>query len=352
MYIAYILPSLRNQGPIIVVKSLSDYLIQHGCEVDIFYFDDLQGMSFNCVTRRILMNEPIDFDKYDIIHSHCLRPDKYVVKWKKNIHRAVVISTLHQDTYRSFRYQYNSLLARLFTWYWCWLQSRFDAVISISNQLRDIYNKKIKTDVVTIYNGCPVDLEMVRDYVLIDKLKDIKSRYRLIGTYAFVTKGKGLDQVLKALPELIKYAVVIIGEGPDIARLKQMSADLDIANRVFFFPYQKTPRNYLPYFDMYVRPSYSEGFGLSMVEAALAKKAIVCSNLPSFYEIFPNDEASFFELNNIGSLKNAIGKAYEAKEDLGERAYKRSCEYFTSKKMAENHLIFYKRMMDRLNLSE
>ena len=103
---------------------------------------------------------------------------------------------------------------------------------------------------------------------------------------------------------------------------------------------------------MYVMPSYSEGFGLSMVEAALAKKAIVCSNLPSFYEIFPNDEASFFELNNIGSLKNAIGKAYEAKEDLGERAYKRSCEYFTSKKMAENHLIFYKRMMDRLNLSE
>ena len=94
MKIAYILPSLRNQGPIIVVKSLSDYLIQHGFEVDIFYFDDLQGMSFNCTTRRILMNEPIDFDKYDIIHSHCLRPDKYVVKWKKKIHRSVVILSL------------------------------------------------------------------------------------------------------------------------------------------------------------------------------------------------------------------------------------------------------------------
>lgn len=349
MKIAYILPSLRNQGPIIVVKSLSDYLILHGCEVDIFYFDNLQGMSFNCATRCILMNEPIDFDKYDIIHSHCLRPDKYVVKWKKSIHRAVVISTLHQDTYCSFRYQYNFLLSRLFTWYWCKLQSRFDTVVSISNQLKDIYNKKIRTNVITIYNGCPANFGKEEDDILVDKLRFIGRRYKLLGTYAFVTRRKGLDQILNVLPFLTEYAFVIIGEGPDIERLKRMSIDLSIADRVLFFPYQKNPRNYLPYFDIYVMTSHSEGFGLSMVEAALAKKSIVCSNLPSFYEIFPNDEASFFELNNIGSLKNAIRKAYEAKEDLGERAYKRSYDCFTSKKMAENHLILYKRMIDQLN---
>ena len=352
MKIAYILPSLRNQGPIIVVKSLSDYLVQHGCEVDVYYFDNLPGLRFNCATRHLEMNELIDFDNYDIIHSHCLRPDKYVVKWKKNIRRAVVISTLHQDTYRSFRYQYNFLLSRLFTWYWCRFQSRFDAVVSISNQLRDVYNKKIKTDVITIYNGCPTDFEKEEDYVLVGKLQSIRSRFKLLGTYAFVTRRKGLDQILNVLPYLTEYAFVIIGEGPDIDRLKQKSADLGIADRVFFFPYQQSPRNYLPYFDIYVMTSHSEGFGLSMVEAALAKKSIVCSNLPSFYEIFPNDETSFFELNNINSLKNAIEIAYEAKEDLGERAYKRSYDCFTSEKMAENHLMFYKRMIDKLNFLE
>lgn len=347
MKIAYILPSLRNQGPIIVVKSLLDYLIQHGCEVDVYYFDDLQGLPFNCATHRILMNEPIDFDKYDIIHSHCLRPDKYVVKWKKNIHKAVIISTLHQDTYCSFRYQYDYLRSRLFTWYWCRLQSQFHAVVSISNQLNDVYNKKIRTNVITIYNGCPTDFDKEEDGTLVDELRCIRRRYKLLGTYAFVTRRKGLDQILNVLPFLSEYAFVIIGEGPDIERLKQMSIDLSISDRVFFFPYQRSPRNYLPYFDIYIMTSHSEGFGLSMVEAALAKKSIVCSNLPSFYEIFPNDEASFFELNNIDSLKNAIKKAYDEKEDLGERAYKRSCDYFTSEKMAENHLNFYKRMMDR-----
>ena len=67
MKIAYILPSLRNQGPIIVVKSLSDYLVQHGCEVDVYYFDNLPGLRFNCATRHLEMNELIDFDNYDII---------------------------------------------------------------------------------------------------------------------------------------------------------------------------------------------------------------------------------------------------------------------------------------------
>lgn len=352
MKIAYILPSLKNQGPVIVVKSLSDYLVCHGCDVDIYYFDDLLGMQFECMTHHISMHEPIDFDKYDIIHSHCLRPDKYIVKWKKSIHHSIVISTLHQDTYRSFRYQYNLFMSHIFTWYWCRLQSQFDAVISISNQLKNIYSTKIKTHVATIYNGCPINYERSFDDTLINKLQNIKSKYKLLGTYAFVTRRKGLEQILKVLSFLTEYAFAIIGEGPDIERLKQISVDLEVADRVFFFPYQKSPRNYLPYFDIYVMASYSEGFGLSMVEATLAKKPIVCSNLPSFYEIFPNAEASFFELNNIESLKDAIVKAYDDKDVLGKKAYERSLSLFTSEKMAENHLMFYRKMVAGLNMSE
>ena len=82
MKIAYILPSLRNQGPIIVVKNIVDYLVEQGIEIDVFYFDDFpSAMYFNCPVEKITMKAPIDFEKYDIIHSHCLRPDMYVAKW-------------------------------------------------------------------------------------------------------------------------------------------------------------------------------------------------------------------------------------------------------------------------------
>lgn len=345
MKIAYILPALRNVGPIIVAKSLVDYLTVVGCEVDVYYFDDFPMVDFKCPTFQIEMNSPVNFDKYDIVHSHCLRSDRYVVKWKKKNNKAKMVTTLHQDTFRSFRYQHNLILSHLITWYWCKVQTQFDGVISISNQLKQSYENRIKAPITTIYNGCSIQIDGCVDEYISESLLKVKGKYKLLGTYALVTRRKGLEQILKALVHLPDYAFVIIGEGPAINSLRKMSLKLDISNRVLFFPYQKNPCNYLTYFDIYTMPSYSEGFGLAMVEAALGKRAIVCSDILSFHEIFPNEEAVFFELDNICSLKNAIVSAYERKNQLGELAYQRALDCFTSQRMAEEHLIYYQSLI-------
>ena len=344
--IAYILPSLRNQGPIIVAKNLADHLMKWGHTVDVYYFDELPSvMEFSCPTIHISMKEPIDFDKYDIVHSHCFRPDIYVVKWRKHIHRARVVSTLHQDTYRSFCYRYNSIFSYLFTRYWCRKQSRLDGIISISNQLRDIYKKRIKAPITTIYNGCNIKTDEDIDSRIVDSIGKLKLKYKIVGTYAYVTRRKGLEQIIQSLSYLPDYAFVIIGEGPDIENLKQKAQSHCVSDRVLFFPYQMNPCNYLLYFDVYAMPSYSEGFGLSMVEAALAKKAIVCSDIPSFHEIFSSEEACFFELDNMDSLQKAIDAAFKNKERYGELAYTRAMAEFTTQKMAENHLEYYKSIL-------
>ena len=347
MKIAYILPSLRNQGPIIVAKNLADYLVVWGHTVDVYYFDELpSAMEFSCPTIHISMKEPIDFDKYDIVHSHCLRPDMYVVKWKKHIHRARIVSTLHQDTYRNFYYRYNLILSYLFMRYWCYIQSKFDGIISISNRLKVLYEKRIKVPMTTIHNGCIVNLDGMTDERALKNILNMRKKYKLLVTYAFITRQKGLEQVIKILPNFFDYAFVIIGEGPDLENLKQMSHNIGVSDRVLFIPYQKNPCNYLPYFDVYVMPSYSEGFGMAMVEAALAKKAIVCSDIPSFHEIFSREEACFFELDNMDSLQKAIDAAFKNKERYGELAYTRAVTEFTTQKMAENHLEYYMNLVE------
>lgn len=346
MKIAYILPSLRNQGPIIVVKNIVDYLVEWGVEIDVFYFDDFpSAMYFNCPVKKISMKTLLDFEQYDIVHSHCLRPDIYVAKWKKKLNRAKMISTLHQDTYRSFRYQYNFIQSHLFTKYWCFIQSKFDAVVSISEQLKKEYEGCIKAPITTIYNGCVINMDGEGDSGIVRSILEVKKKYKILGTYAFVTPRKGLDQIIKALQYLQEYVFIIIGEGPNIKDLKLLSQKLRVSDRVIFFSYQKNPCNYLPYFDVYVMPSYSEGFGLSMVEAALAKKAIVCSDIPSFHEIFQNNEACFFKLQDIESLQKAIIKAYENRNVMGELAYERAYNHFTTQRMAENHLSYYQKLL-------
>lgn len=345
MKIAFILPSLINQGPIVVVNNIVKYLKSYVDQIDVYYFDETLAMRFDCPVYRIRMNQAIDFDKYDIIHSHCLRPDKYVIKWRKKIKKAKIVTTLHQDTFYTFRYQYNIVLTHLFTKYWCYLQSKFDGIISISNQLKDGYESCIHSEFTTIYNGCSIDIEANVDNYIIQKQIEVKKEYKLLGTYAFVTRRKGLEQILKALIDLPEYAFMIIGDGPDITRLLILSKKMGISNRVHFIPYQEKPYNYLENIDVYVMPSYSEGFGLSMVEAALMRKSIVCSELPSFHEIFNNDEACFFELDDIESLKRALVYAYTNRNDLGNSAYKKASNMFTAELMANNHLKYYQNLV-------
>ena len=108
-----VVPSLQATGPIIVVNNLVRYLKDIVEKVDVYYFDELPAMQFDCRTIQIRMGEKIDFDAYDIIHSHCLRPDKYLVKWKKYIHKAKIVT----NTSRYF--SKSEIPIQLFACIWC-----------------------------------------------------------------------------------------------------------------------------------------------------------------------------------------------------------------------------------------
>ena len=347
MKIAYILPSLINQGPIIKVHSLVINLIDKVELIDIYYFDENNIIKFPCNTYKIKYNTPINFDQYDIIHSCCFRPDNYVIKWRNNIHSAKIISTLHQDTFISLGYEYYKLIANVLSYYWLYKQNKFDGITTISNQLKDKYKKVLSNKITTIYNGCNVNFDSTKiklEYE--DKIKILKSKnFNILGTYAYITKRKGVHQILEALPILTNFALVIIGEGPEIGNLMKITKKLNLEERVIFLPYLTDPYNYLELFDVYMMTSYSEGFGLSMVEAALVKRSIVCSDIPSFHELFDKGEVEFFTLDNNISLVNAIIKAYENKNKRGELVYKKASSKFTSAVMAANYLIYYQNII-------
>lgn len=348
MKIAFVVPSLVNKGPIVVVHNLVKYLEDKVELLDVYYFDtNPSKLKFSCNIHQINKHECIDFDKYDIVHSHTLRADLYVYKWRNKINRAKTISTLHQDTLFSFSLRYNKFASLILTHYWCFIHRRFDGVISISNQLKNKYNKLLSNKIMTIHNGCSIDFSEINLETKNLILNYKRMGYKILGSYAYITKGKGLSQVINVLNFLPDYVFVIIGEGPYLAELKRSVERLKILDRVLFIPYIHAPYSYLQFMDVYMMPSYSEGFGLAMVEAALTKKSIVCSNIPSFHEIFASDEVCFFELDNPDSLIESIKLAYIQRDRLGELAYHKASVFFTSEKMAENHLLYYQNILNK-----
>lgn len=53
MKLAYIVPSLAQRGPVLVVFHLVQEMLAHGHECTVYYFDNIIELKFPCKTERI-----------------------------------------------------------------------------------------------------------------------------------------------------------------------------------------------------------------------------------------------------------------------------------------------------------
>lgn len=104
-------------------------------------------------------------------------------------------------------------------------------------------------------------------------------------TIAKLYPRKGLDILLQALHQirdsLKGYRFVIAGDGPEEARLKQMSVDLKIDDVVMFLGEVKNLEipGLLSQCEFFVLPSRSEPFGIVLLEAMVFGKAVLATNV-------------------------------------------------------------------------
>ena len=70
MRIAYIIPSLTKHGPIIVLNNIINNISGKVDHIDVYAFDKSNEIELNVNVNFIRMTEDIEFNDYDIIHSH------------------------------------------------------------------------------------------------------------------------------------------------------------------------------------------------------------------------------------------------------------------------------------------
>jgi glycosyltransferase involved in cell wall biosynthesis len=129
--------------------------------------------------------------------------------------------------------------------------------------------------VATIYNGVP------------DEPPAPARRLRpgqLVGAIGRLEHQKGLDILLRALAEVPGAGLYVVGEGSERGRLEQLAHELGISERVVWEGWSDNPRSYLASFDVVALPSRFEGFPLAVLEALLARSAIVAADVGSVAE--------------------------------------------------------------------
>ena len=158
-----------------------------------------------------------------------------------------------------------------------------------------------------------------------------------IGYIGGLKPEKNLETLVKAFREFIKSCteakvrLIIIGDGPTRPILEEYVKENGIDGCTFFLGHVPDAYKFLNALDIFVLPSLSEGSPLSLVEAMVAGKAIIASDIPAIREIVEDGkEALLFNPHDPQQLKDLILTLYnnlELRKRLGENARRKARQY-------------------------
>lgn len=119
------------------------------------------------------------------------------------------------------------------------------------------------------------------------KLDKRDGDFFIITTSRLVLKN-AIDDIIQSLQYLPdKVSFIILGDGPDLEKLKDLTKKLALENRVKFLgqiDHKEMPK-YLKISDVFIRPSLSEGLGNSFLEAMAAGLPVIATpvgGIPDF----------------------------------------------------------------------
>ncbi|MEX2355570.1 MAG: glycosyltransferase family 4 protein [Thermaerobacterales bacterium] len=136
----------------------------------------------------------------------------------------------------------------------------------------------------------------------------------VIGVVARCSREKGIDLALAACSRLSPHLaqnqtwlLVVMGDGPELERLRAQSAALNMSRRVRFTGHVDHAEQYMAAFDLCLIPSRSEGLGMAALEALAAGVPVAASDTGGLREALDGGKAGcLVEAGSPAALSAAI----------------------------------------------
>jgi len=167
-------------------------------------------------------------------------------------------------------------------------------------------------------------------------------------------KVKNVDSLIQAfakLKEWQKMKLVIIGDGRERLILQDLSVHLGIVSNVEFQGFQSKPEKFVSQADLFILPSYSEGFGIAVVEAMYQGIPCLCSNVGGIPEFIEDNETGWlFNPNNVQELVSKIEKIYQLSKnecnEIGRKGQEYAFAHFSYQKYINELEQIYERQQN------
>lgn len=342
--IVFVIESLHLGGAEKSLITLLQNLDYSKYKVDLITFNDGVLTSFLPTSVNYIK---LDFPKlkgYDRV--------KYAFKRKTNtsFHHAQLLWPILKSYLKSCKKEYDVAIAynQGFVTYFvadfisantkfCWLNTDYKkAKYNISFDF-SFYKKFSKVIAVSQEAKTSIEqtLETINQHVNIGIIKDItdekmvrkqansplKTRFdpavTNIVSVGRLVKYKGFHLAIGACQILVKkgYPInwYVVGEGNERENLEKKIKNAGLENHFFLLGIDTNPYPYMKACDIYVQTSLFEGLGLTVIEAALLHKPIVCTNFPTSKSLLTDEETGLIAEMNTDSIADKIHRLLDDK---------------------------------------
>jgi teichuronic acid biosynthesis glycosyltransferase TuaC len=296
--------------------------------------------------KRLIRKIEIEF-QFDLIHAHMALPDGYAgMLISKEYGKPLVVTFQATDLDITANRNKSCLLAlqKVFTF--------AKRVISPSPRLAKDFVVRFGIEPLTIGYGFSAGEVFTGDD---NVLKAYEGRSVLLSVSRLIPT-KGIELNICAVKQLIEkhegLLYLIIGDGPDRAKLEKLTSDLGLSNHVVFIGHvpHETVMKYMANCDVFALPSWQETFGLVYVEAmAHGKPVVAVQNQGVDGIVIHGKNGLLVKPRDIDSLVKALDFLLSQPEEartMGERARKLVLEHYTSEKNAEKTLQVYHEVLN------
>jgi L-malate glycosyltransferase len=159
----------------------------------------------------------------------------------------------------------------------------------------------------------------------------------VIGTVGQLTARKGVAHLLQALANLkgegLPVSCLILGEGPQRAELEGLAQRLGLGKQVCFVGFQPVPLAWVQAMDVCVLCSSKEGLPRVILEAMLAGKAVVGSEVTGTRELIVHEKTGLlYAYGDVPALTTALRRLLldpPLRKGMGEAGRGRVIERFS-----------------------
>ena len=264
-----------------------DWLTPYQCK-NSFYKNNMKskggsiyefGMTYTPGKNRRHLIKPINqfFDDhhYDVVHIHSGSISALSIisqaAYKHGVKRIIVHSHLASNgsiKSKAIRLAYSPFLYKYPTDY---MACSIDAANAKYSYL---IQKKKKVDIIN--NGIELGKYKINKETRkkIREELEIPTNSRVIGHVGRFSQEKNHELIIKCFSEIYraneKIFLLLVGDGEMQNAIKQMAKDLQIENRIRFAGYVNNIQDYYQAMDIFVLPSFYEGFAIAAIEAQAA----------------------------------------------------------------------------------